>query len=192
MFNFVKGVQPQVRYELVGRMFQKTHMQPSQIAEICGLSEKTIRKGISFYQSPYLLPIRGRPKLLQPQHLLFIEAKTMSNRSITNQELVEELMNNFDDFKDKGLHPTTVCRARHQLGLHYLPARFNCATTQNSRDKRVIWCTQQLNRDWKNIIFSDESWFELGVRRKWLWRHFYDNEPDVNRPTQRRLWFGEP
>ena len=67
------------------------------------------------------------------------------------------------------------------MGLHFLPARKNCATTQASRDARVAWCKKQIEigRKWDNVVFSDESWFELGTHKKWIWRHHNDIGPDV-------------
>lgn len=81
----------------------------------------------------------------------------------------------------ESLSETSVLRARNKLKLHWLPARLNCAVTEQSRIKRVAWCQQQqeLETDWSRVIFSDESWFELGTNRQWLWRHHYDNGPDV-------------
>jgi hypothetical protein len=46
---------------------------------------------------------------------------------------------------------------------------------------RVWWCNWQLQiqRDWRNVIFTDESWFELGTRKRWMWHRHDDYCPDV-------------
>jgi enamine deaminase RidA (YjgF/YER057c/UK114 family) len=39
---------------------------------------------------------------------------------------------------------------------------------------------QERDRDWRNVVFTDESWFELGDRRHWIWRHHDDYGPNVS------------
>ena len=53
--------------------------------------------------------------------------------------------------------------------------------TPESKQKRVSFCKHHLdmNTCWNNIIFSDESWFELGMSRQYVWRHFIDYGDDV-------------
>jgi hypothetical protein len=45
----------------------------------------------------------------------------------------------------------------------------------------VEWCQRQQEQetDWERVVFSDESWFELGVDRQWVWRHVNERTPDV-------------
>ena len=95
--------------------------------------------------------------------------------------LCMELNENFPDLANSKLNQSTVSRIRNKLGLHFLPARRNCALTLQCREKRIQWCMYHLQQstDWEKIIFSDESWFEQGSRKRWLWRHHDDYGEDV-------------
>jgi hypothetical protein len=60
--------------------------------------------------------------------------------------------------------------------------------SDSARHKGVLWCQEQqeLDSDWRNIIFRDESWFELSTasRNHWVWRHHCDYGDDVCYTTQ--------
>lgn len=169
------------RYEMIGSIFYQTHLDNSTLGEIFNLSPNTIRTAISYCNDPWLLPQRGRPHTLKPHHLQYIEARTISNRTMTNPQLAQELKSFFPDLAESKLHATTVGRARNELGLHFLPMRENCAITEHARHARVTWCQaqQEIDRNWERVVFSDESWFEIGSRKRWIWRHHYDYGDDV-------------
>lgn len=167
---------------MIGYVHEQANMDVFQLSKMFGLCQNTIKTAISYCENPWPLPLIGRPKTLQPHHLLYIEARTLSNRTMTNKELAQELCAFYPDLAQSKLHPTTVGRARNKMGLHFLPMRRNCAITPQSRATRVRWCQEQqeIQRDWTRVVFSDESWFELsGTRRKWLWRHHNDYGEDV-------------
>lgn len=179
MITDIHHLPVQTRYEIINLVSSSSSFSNSQISSRLGVSTPTIRKALDWASTRYELPQRGRPKLLKKHHMLYIEARTISNRLLSNSELAQEMTAFFPDINS--LSETTVLRARHNLGLHWLPARLNCAVTQQSRDRRVAWCQhqQEIETDWSHVIFSDESWFELGPNRQWLWRHHHDCGPDV-------------
>ena len=127
--------------------------------------------------------------------MLYIEAKTQYNHHITNNALAQELRGFFPDLSESKLNATTVGRARKELNLFYLPMRENCALAPQSRMARVRWCQQQqeIDRDWTKVVFSDESWFELGSRKQWVWRHRNDFDESVTKnrnahPKKVMIW----
>ena len=57
------------------------------------------------------------------------------------------------------------------------------------------WCQseQQLEQDWHRVVFSDESWFEIGAGRQFCWRHYYDSGEKVTcakraHPPKLMIW----
>jgi hypothetical protein len=72
-----------------------------------------------------------------------------------------------------------VRQCRIQLDLHFLPMRPECHMSDANMQFRISWCEQQEGRDWGNVIFTDESWFEVGLRKHWIWRRHDDYGPDV-------------
>jgi hypothetical protein len=53
--------------------------------------------------------------------------------------------------------------------------------TDEARARRVKWCQdqQELATNWDCVVFSDESWFELGMHKQYIWRHENEFGPDV-------------
>lgn len=173
-----------IRYTMIGDVFSQTNMSTQQLSHVFGVSMSTVRTAIEYCKNPWPTFQPGRPKILQKAHLQFIEVQTMSDRSITCSKLVDLLKENFPELALTKLNQSTVNRARHKMGLHYLPTRQNCAVTQSARNTRVAWCKKQLEigRNWHNVVFSDESWFEIGPHKKWIWRRHDDYSPDTMTP----------
>jgi transposase len=115
-------------------------------------------------------------------HFQFIRERTEANRKLSDVQLTIELVQVFPDLGSVGAE--AVRQARIQLDLHFLPMRPECHMSDVNRRCRVKWCEEQEHRDWRNVVFTDESWFEVGVRRRWVWRHHDDYGPDVCYSTE--------
>lgn len=62
--------------------------------------------------------------------------------------------------REYGVHKDTIRKVWNDIGIfHYIPAR-KPRLTQNQRDERMGYALQNLNRDWSNVIFSDEKVFQ--------------------------------
>ena len=118
--------------------------------------------------------------ILQIRHIEDIEMKTASSPFITNAHLADETVAFYPDLDH--LNAPTVDRAWNSIGVHYLPMCKNGAVMVQAQRRRVNWCQeeQQLQRDWNRVIFSDESWFEIGAGRRFCWRHHYDSGEKVS------------
>lgn len=179
MISNIHSFPVQTRYEIINIVSNNSNTSQTNLSRMLGLSRPTIKKALDWSSTKQPFPARGRPKALKDHHLMYIEARTLSNRLLSNAQLAKEMVEVFDDINK--LHETTVLRARHSLKLHWLPARSNCAVSEQSRRTRVSWCQkqQEIELDWTHVVFSDESWFELGSNHQWLWRHYNDYGPDV-------------
>ena len=120
MIDNFKNIPVQTRYEIISLVSSNLNASQSDIHNMFGVSRPTIRKALDWSKDRQPLPTRGRPKVLKEHHLLFIEARIMSNRLLTNAQLAKEIIETFNDVET--LNETTVLRARHKLGLQYLPA----------------------------------------------------------------------
>jgi hypothetical protein len=67
--------------------------------------------------------------------------------------------------------------------------------SQTARNARVAWCQEQqeIERDWKSVVFSDESWFILGRNTRWVWRLPGEDGPDAcdaqkHHPEKLMIW----
>lgn len=177
------------RYSLIQTMHNAL-LSNEQIRSVMGCCNATIYNAISYTGRLKDLPKHGRPKILNQEHYLFIEARTINDRTLSNNRLADELVKAFPELTH--CSPQTIMRARHLMGLKYLPRRKNCAITQVSRDNRVAWCRKRIHEqtNWQKVVFSDESWFELGSQKQWIWRHHDDFGPDVvcnHNPHQKKI-----
>lgn len=183
----------EARYTIIARTQQWTQVDVPGLCGAFGLCSNTIKSAIAWNENPYALGNRGRPRILQEHHMQYIEMRTVSDPFITNARLADEMVAFYPDLTH--LSATTIERARRNLALHYLPMCRNCAVTEQSQKTRVKWCQneQQLERDWHGVVFSDESWFEIGTGRRFCWRHYYDSGENVTcakraHPPKLMIW----
>ncbi|MDR1890845.1 MAG: hypothetical protein LBQ23_01505 [Puniceicoccales bacterium] len=157
-------------------MMQQTHAPVNAVASMFGVCSNTIRSVASWAVDLHPFGKPGVPKLLKPHHILYVEARTIYDRKMTNEELAREMIAFYPDLPR--CSAKTIDRYRNSLGLHYLPMRQGCHMSDAARHKRILWCQkqQELDTDWRKIFFNDESWFELSTARRnhWVWRHHYD------------------
>ena len=141
--NPFKLIPRNIRYEIIYQAYKTTQLSPQMLSNIFDVTPKTIINAINRMANNVELPTQGRPKLLKEHHKVYIQARTISNRNISNKQLALELKNVFPDLKDSKLNASTVGRFRNSIGLFYLPVRRNCAITEESRLRRIHWCQEQ-------------------------------------------------
>ena len=167
------------------------------VATVMGCSTKTIENAIKWRNNPIeLTEKRGKKRILKQHHMLYINNMTLVSRDITNSELIQRLKDNFQDLPES-LSEQTIIRARKELGFRYLPPLKACNLSNSGKRKRVEFCNNHLeNRtDFKNVVFTDESWFELGANHCWIYRKPGEISPDVTRsyqshPQKVMIWGG--
>jgi hypothetical protein len=122
---------------------------------------------------------RSRPPKLSEVHKEFVRLRTNAPRDLTNIALALELSQAFPDLGT--VSETVVGKCRKELELFYLPVRLECDIPECKRAFRVWWCNWQLQiqSDWRNVVFTDESWFGLGTQKRWIWPRHEDYGPDV-------------
>ena len=121
----------------------------------------------------------GRRKKYETKHLVFIESETINNHFISNQELANLLIQNFPELDS--VCANTVMNARHSLGFNFLPPRSSVKLTEHAKNIRIQWANFHLRNgtNFKNVVFSDESLFQLYNGNRWLRRRSDDYSPQV-------------
>jgi transposase len=168
----------ETRYELINAAERNYPGRNAELAAYFGVTCRTIINALSWGAHPYPIGTAGRNKKLNRDHEEFILIRTEADKKLTNLQLAHELMTAFPGLQ---VSETVVGNCRKELGFRYLPMRAECRMTDQARNRRVQWCLlqQERNTNWENVVFSDESWFELGPRKQYVWRRSDDYGPDV-------------
>jgi hypothetical protein len=167
------------RYQTIIGLYQRGQETIQDLATRLGVGQTMIKSALAWGRNPTPFPPQGRPYKLSDVHKEFIRLRTESDMSLSNASLARELSIAFPELGT--VSETVVGKCRKELKFFYLPMRPECDMPESKRAFRVWWCTRQLEigRDWKNVVFSDESWFEIGQRKRWVWRRRDDYSPSV-------------
>lgn len=113
-----------------------------------------------------------------------IKNRKYSNKDIRNQ--IEE------DYSIR-ISCDTVERLRRRLGFRPVHFRLRPKLTKEQEEKRMLYCLDNLDEDWMNIIFTDESWFSLGKNNQVIWKRPHDPPielPTTKHPSKVMVWAG--
>lgn len=160
------------RGEIVGA-WKGNNMSERAIGEVLDHPQSTVHDVISAYKDfeyETLPPRSGRPQLMterDQRHLLRIVKK---NRRINLQELREEFITS----TSKTICTKTIRNFLHEQGFYGRVGAKKPFISETNRRKRLAWAKERKEwvNEWENIIWSDESKFELfrGDGRRWVWR----------------------
>jgi hypothetical protein len=98
MFRHLVKLHSEARYETIQLAAQRLPLtnRVQILAQLFGICPNTIRSALACQPcSPCGIP--GAPRLLQDHQILYVEARTLVNRSMTNHELEQELVAFFLD-----------------------------------------------------------------------------------------------
>jgi transposase len=138
-------------------------------AQILGVDKNTVKRAIRYIDSPKSFPSHlGRPSRLTTPVKLFIIAATRANPDSTGAEVAHELSDKFQI----DVCARTVNRYRGCFGFWYGPKINSFSLTEDQKLHRKQFALHHLesDTDWTKILFSDESWFELGRNKTYCWR----------------------
>lgn len=95
-----------------------------------------------------------------------------NNRTFNALQIQNELKSDYNIH----LSYNTIRRLRRKLGFRPVQFRRRPKFGENTRRRRLQYALDNLDEDWKNIIFTDESWFILGNNNMVVWKR-PDEEP---------------
>jgi transposase len=87
-------------------------------------------------------------------------------RKSTGKDIKHEL----EDELDITISVRTILRLRKLLGFRGVHYRRRPILTENGKRKRLYYCLDNLDEDWKEVIFSDESMFVMGDDHKIVYK----------------------
>ena len=70
---------------------------------------------------------------------------------------------------DAACHTTTIQRYLKRIGYRSRKLRKIPMLTQTHKDRRLLWATENRERDWGWVVFSDECSFWLNTVRGQVW-----------------------
>jgi transposase len=159
------------RGEIVG--LHKAKIPQRKIAEILNHPKSTVGDVIKKYNEQGLtstIPRSGRPKILTDRDKRQLVKIIKANRNLTLVEITEK----FNETLNFSISSRTVQRVLHEEGYSGHAAKKKPFISEQNRKKRFGWCNMKKNwiKEWENIIWSDESRFELfnNDSRNWVWR----------------------
>ena len=156
-----KDLSEGVRGQIIA-LINKVYSQ-RQVAAKVGVSKGSVQRTVERFrktQSYSGLPKSGRPRSTSPQEDQFIKLTSLRNRRAT----ASDIQSSINAIREKTICKTAV---RRRLAASGLKGRVACCKPLlrliNKR-KRLLWARECKNyslEDWKRVLFTDESKFEL-------------------------------
>ena len=161
------------RYAYIKEVHKKIGKGYTETRNFLGISYNTVKKAV---ESQNVVGRIYKEKLENP-HKIYIYTQTLQKPSITAQELVDLLKIVFD----LKTSVSTVNRYRNKTTLKYRPPLRTVLVTDNAKQLRYNFTQKHINQNtnWTNVVFSDESSFQLGVHKKWIWVDKYNITSDM-------------
>ena len=107
----------------------------------------------------------GRPSLLSDEHVRFIEANSLADARLTDNEMALMVKNRFD----LPVSRPTICRIRQRLGFVFRPPMVIQELTDDQIRSRIEFCRWVIEneKELPNVVFTDESRFQRGADNQW-------------------------
>lgn len=157
----------------------------SEIAEKLGLSDRTVRRWSVLHENGSLFTVKkqtGRP----------LKATARQMRALKKAALENGVRSAHEICRDANLH---VCRRTaasymKKLGFNLLTRPLVCDINDFSRERRVIWATEHIDRPqsfWNSVLWTDETMVCLrdgyGPSKSWTTKtlKFIGNNPRTRR-----------
>lgn len=159
------------RSEVIG--LWKGRKSTREIAKIVNRPQSTVNSIIQRYKRRGNVADaerRGRPKILTDRDKRKIIKDVKSDRAMS----LDELTNKFQENLNISISRNTIRSALHELGYYGRVAKKKPLVSEKNRRKRLFWCykRRKWTSEWNQVIFSDESRFEIfnNDSQKWVWR----------------------
>ena len=162
-----KAVTEEIREKIIS-LKKHTDKSNVQIAKDLQISEKCVRTTYkNFLLSGKVAEQKrsGRPSVLtsREEHIIFRLVR--KNPRITYKSLASIMATTYN----KAVSSNTIRRALLRMKINTFKALRKPMLKPTDRIKRYKWCKERVNwtiEQWKNVIFSDESNFELFNRKE--------------------------
>ena len=160
-----------------------------QIAAKLKCHRSTVGKYISLFKKG--IPVEEikdshRPRKLEP-HLHSFIGQTVSKICLPTSKNIKKAIK---ISKKVDVTPRTVRRHLNEMGYKNTIPKKIPSLTKVHKDKRIQWCKKHLKYNWKKVIFSDETYFELGSKKTPVWhkKDFRPTNPKTKFTTKIMCW----
>lgn len=160
----------------------------SEVAKEVKCDTKTVKHWLQQYESTGDVADvlkSGRTRITNDIEDEKIVALAEENREQSSKQLSKVL-------KRKGIDvsPRTVRRRLNEAELQSLPPLMKPLLTRRHMNNRLLWAKQNKDRNWNNVIFTDESSIKLfsAPRRVWRRRGEVVKYPSVKHSIKVHIW----
>ncbi|KAL4500774.1 hypothetical protein ABPG72_020008 [Tetrahymena utriculariae] len=107
----------------------------------------------------------GHNKIINEEIQEILREQTTENPSVSSKKL-SQIMNQEYDIS---ISSSSVNRARTEQGMYYSPQPNQLHISENTRQSRFFYCKQHRNDKFTNVLFTDESNFQLFYNKNSRW-----------------------
>ena len=168
VMNFVKGMTPEATFTKLNPYFLEGITNCFEIHRQSGIPVRTIgryfkmfKKGVPLCQ----LRPRGRPLTFPKNFNNKIAKQTRKTPSASSRMIANSLKKS----TDVNISRRTVNRRLNLMGYKRMKPIPALRLNQSHINKRILFYKNNKKTNWKNVIFSDESTFELDQCRGEVW-----------------------
>ncbi len=105
-----------------------------------------------------LKPYSGRPKLLSPKKWAHLRKLASTRKCATSKKIAFTLNQTYSNLN---ITSRTNCENLFNLGYRVCISTSILMLTVTAKEHRVEWSKSHLDKNWKKVIFSDETTFQL-------------------------------
>ena len=169
------------RYSYIHCLLQERRNNVKLVSRILEISKNTVKIARDYDPRQPIQPGKmGRPPMLNKDAKVFIATTTYASPEISAADVVAALVRPPFNIN---VCQNTVNTYRLECGFKYGPKIRETMQTEASLWKRMNFASTHILREtsWENVVFSDESWFEIGSNKQHVWRQRGDYRPEVCR-----------
>jgi transposase len=171
-------------------------MSTDEVATAVGVSDRTVRTiKLQLKTSGAFKPVTiPKPNVkVTPAIMNYVDSRTFTNPNLSGNSLVEEIQEHFGI----QLCRRTIDNIRIGLKFKWLHRIRTFELTALHIEKRFDFVQFHIDQgtSWDNVLFTDESYIEVGLEHSMCWRQAGDTRDEVlchmnAHPTKIMIWAG--
>ncbi|KAL4461776.1 hypothetical protein ABPG72_017977 [Tetrahymena utriculariae] len=125
----------------------------------------------------------GHNKIITEEMEEIITNETSKNPQISSNKLSQLMIDEYDT----EISSSTINRIRSDLGMYYSKQASTLPISESARLQRLDYCKKHRNDKFTNVLFTDESNFQLFYNKNFFWFQNEDSENKADLPTNPNL-----
>ena len=164
------------------------HLSYSADAKVLKKSKHFVQMGVEQYRDTKTvddLPEKGETRVTSSKEDKMIVALFERNPTLRLREAIAKL-------PEKEIHVSsnTIRRGLVEAKVQYRPTRQNLLLSEVHMEKRLAWATENVDRDWSNVLSSDEAsfWAWVPMKRAWSAASEHFLQRTAKHPIKIHVW----